>query len=122
MRELMFILKALADENRVRALKALDGRELCVCQLVELLDLANSTVSKHMAILNQAGLVVSRKEGRWVYYRLPDETGSPLARIAIQWLLTTMDEVGIAEADMTRLEEILCCEKEALCKMQAARK
>ena len=54
MREFMAVLKALADENRVRAVAALRGRELCVCQIVELLGLANSTVSKHMAILKQA--------------------------------------------------------------------
>ncbi|TFG44900.1 MAG: ArsR family transcriptional regulator, partial [Candidatus Brocadiia bacterium] len=51
------ITKALADESRVRTLMALDGRELCVCQITELLGLAPSTVSKHMAILTQARLV-----------------------------------------------------------------
>ncbi len=57
MRELMAVMKALADENRVRILMAVLGRELCVCQIVELLGLAQSTVSKHMSILHQARLV-----------------------------------------------------------------
>ena len=57
MRDLMAVTKALADENRVRILMALEPKELCVCQIVELLDLAPSTVSKHMAILKQARLV-----------------------------------------------------------------
>ena len=70
MRDLMAVLKALADENRVRALMALRPRELCVCQIIELLGLAPSTVSKHMAILKQARLVDSRKQGRWMFYRL----------------------------------------------------
>ena len=61
--------KALSDPNRVRALMALRNGELCVCQLVEFLHLAPSTVSKHMSILKQAGLVESRKDSRWVYYR-----------------------------------------------------
>ena len=52
---------------------ALGAGELCVCQIVELLGLAPSTVSKHMAILKQARLVDSRKEGRWMFYRLADE-------------------------------------------------
>ncbi len=62
--------KALSDPHRVRALAALRGGELCVCQLIELFGLAPSTVSKHMTILKQAGLVASRKDSRWVYYRL----------------------------------------------------
>lgn len=60
------ITKALAEENRVRILLALEGRELCVCQIFELLDLAPSTVSKHLSILRQARLVEGRKEGRWM--------------------------------------------------------
>ena len=66
----MMITKALSDENRVRTLLALGGRELCVCQIVELLGLAPSTVSKHMSILANARLVESRQDGRWRYYRL----------------------------------------------------
>jgi len=64
MKELVSIAKALADDNRIRILLALSGGELCVCQLTELLSLAPSTVSKHVAILRQAGLVDLRKEGR----------------------------------------------------------
>jgi DNA-binding transcriptional ArsR family regulator len=48
-----------------------DFGELCVCQIIELLGLVPSTVSKHMSILKQAGLVENRKEARWMYYRLP---------------------------------------------------
>ena len=69
MREFMNITKALADENRVRTLLALRKGELCVCQITELFGLAVSTVSKHLSILYQAGLVESRKDGRWIYYR-----------------------------------------------------
>ena len=76
MRDLMAVIKALADENRVRILMALGPKELCVCQIVELLGLAPSTVSKHMAILKQARLVDSRKEGRWMFYRLAEEDAS----------------------------------------------
>ena len=69
MLDFMAIAKALADENRVRLLLALQKQELCVCQLIELMGLAPSTVSKHMSILKQARLVEARKQGRWVYYR-----------------------------------------------------
>ena len=71
----MTITKALSDENRVRMLLALDGRELCVCQIIELLGLAPSTVSKHMSILANARLVEGRQEGRWRFYRLARNPG-----------------------------------------------
>jgi DNA-binding transcriptional ArsR family regulator len=60
MHEFMTVIKALADENRVRVILALHERESCVCQIIDLLGLAPSTVSNHMPILKQARLVVSR--------------------------------------------------------------
>ena len=68
MRAFMSLTKALADPNRVRLLLALRGGELCACQITELFGLAPSTMSKHLSILYQAGLVDSRKNGRWVHY------------------------------------------------------
>ena len=59
--EFLNITKALAEENRVRILMALEVEELCVCQITELLELAPSTVSKHMSVLRQARLVEGRK-------------------------------------------------------------
>jgi DNA-binding transcriptional ArsR family regulator len=66
MREVVMIAKALSDANRVRILAILEGRELCVCQVIELLDLAPSTVSKHLSILKQVHLIDGRKRGRWM--------------------------------------------------------
>ncbi len=63
------MLKALADENRIRIIMALRGKELCVCTLTELLDLAPSTTSKHLSVLKQARLIESVKDGNFVYYR-----------------------------------------------------
>jgi len=101
------ITKALSDEPRVRALLALRDGELCLCQVIELLDLAPSTVSKHMSLLKQAGLVEQRKEGRWHYYRLPDEP-SPMAREAIDWALKWL----AAEKTIVTDAETLCCVRE----------
>ncbi|UCE54987.1 MAG: winged helix-turn-helix transcriptional regulator, partial [Desulfobacterales bacterium] len=84
--EFLNITKALAEENRLRILLALDGQELCVCQLIELLDLAPSTVSKHMTILRQARLVNGRKDGRWMYYRLADEGATTEVKEALVWV------------------------------------
>ena len=86
MREVLDITKALADGNRLRVLMALTGGELCVCQIVELLQLAPSTVSKHMSILRQARLVESRKDGRWMYYRLPDRDAPKAVKDAVAWV------------------------------------
>ena len=61
--------RALGDEGRIRALLALTGKEMCACHITALLKLAPSTVSKHMSILRKAGLVTSRKSGRWKHYR-----------------------------------------------------
>lgn len=64
------VMKALSDPSRVKVVKALEVRELCVCELRAVLGLAQPTVSKHLKVLEGAGLVVSRKEGQWVHYRL----------------------------------------------------
>jgi ArsR family transcriptional regulator len=118
MRDLMTVLKALADENRVRILRAVQGRELCVCQIVELLGLAQSTVSKHVSILHQARLVESRKEGRWMFYRAADDDAPVEAReiaAVVSRLLAGNPE---ARQDATRLEQILKMDRDELCRRQ----
>ena len=67
------IFKALCDENRVRILALLKGGEKCACKLLEALDIVQPTLSHHMKILCDSGLVVSRKEGKWMHYSLSCE-------------------------------------------------
>ncbi len=117
MNQLLAITKALSDESRVRALLALRSGELCVCQLIELLALAPSTVSKHMAILKQAGLVNLRKDGRWAYYRLADEKAPPMVRRAIQWVVESAAASARAREDRKRLKEILKIDRKELCRV-----
>ena len=83
MREFMSVTKALADPNRVRILLALRRGELCVCQITELFGFAPSTISKHLSILHHAGLILSRKTERWVYYRLPGKSAPVAVREAL---------------------------------------
>lgn len=118
MRELVRITKALADPNRVRILLALQRQELCVCQIVELLQLAPSTISKHLSVLNHAGLIVSRKDERWVYYRLPDKKAPVVVREAIGWVHDSLVESPEAQADVKNLKKILNLEPAALCLRQ----
>lgn len=103
--EILNITKALSDENRVRALMMLTGGELCVCQIIEMLGLAPSTVSKHMSILKQAGLVETRKEGRWIYYRLADPKKSAAFEIN-QWLDKHLRKDSTIIEDKKRLKKI----------------
>ena len=119
MHDILYITKALSDRSRLRALLALEDRELCVCRIIELLSLAPSTVSKHMHILLQARLVESRKEGRWVHYRLPGRDAPKPAREAIEWVLRTLADDPQARRDARKLEEILKIDPEALCKKQS---
>ncbi len=115
MRDLMEITKALADENRVRVVCALKGRELCVCQIIDLLGLAPSTVSKHMAILKHARLVESRKEGRWIYYRSPDPEAPSMVHNALAWIRRSMEGTARCKEDRKHLQEILKIPPEVLC-------
>ena len=88
-------MKALSDSNRVKVLKMLEGRELCVCEIQPLLGLSQSTVSKHLKALEDAGLVDKRKEGQWVIYRLSNGAQSVYARSMLAnlagWLKNDQD-------------------------------
>jgi ArsR family transcriptional regulator len=118
MREVLDITKALADGSRLRVLLALEGGELCVCQIVELLALAPSTVSKHMAILRQARLVEGRKDGRWMYYRLAGRSAPRAARAAVAWVRRSLAESPQTAQDRKRLKAILALDPEVLCRGQ----
>jgi DNA-binding transcriptional ArsR family regulator len=118
MREFINITSALADESRVKALLALQGRELCACQIVEFLDLAPSTVSKHMSLLKQARLVESRKDGRWIYYRLAGDKASSLVQESQAWVFRALSKDPELKDEMKKLQKILKTDRETLCKIQ----
>ena len=118
MRVVLGITKALSDRNRLRILMALHGGELCVCQIIELLGLAPSTVSKHMSILWHAGLVESRKDGRWMNYRLAGKNASRVIKEAIDWVQLSLLTSPEIKRDIKRLKTILKINKEVLCKKQ----
>ena len=117
----MGVTKALADENRARALMSLEPGELCVCQLIELLELAPSTVSRHMGILKQARLVEDHKQGRWVYYRLADSSAPVQVQKTLAWLLEAVTKKPEIRDDRKRLKEILKIDPETLCKQRCGK-
>jgi DNA-binding transcriptional ArsR family regulator len=114
MKEFMSIARALSDENRVRVLMFLRHGELCVCQIIEMLGLAPSTVSKHLSILKQADLIDSHKKGRWVYYRLAEEP-SPVVLGALAWIQDSLFSDRKIQEDDTELERVLATCLEDLC-------
>ena len=69
-RRVVAVFKALGDENRIRILKLLRGGEKCACKLLEELNISQSTLSHHMKILCDAGIVTGRKEGKWMHYSI----------------------------------------------------
>lgn len=79
MKNFIKVMKALSDPNRIKIIKILQHKMMCVCELRAALDVAQPTVSKHLKILEDAGLVDYQKDGLWVNYFLADGTRSPYA-------------------------------------------
>ncbi len=79
MHDFVSVMKALSDPNRVRIMKILKNKTLCVCELQELLSIPQPAVSKHMKVLEKAGLVIGAKDGLWVYYSVDYGSDNPYA-------------------------------------------
>jgi DNA-binding transcriptional ArsR family regulator len=99
MRDVVSIAKALSDESRLRALLAVKDGELCLCQIIWVLGLSPATVSKHMEILERAGLVERRRQGKWRYYRLADLAEEGPAARALSWVLGELRRDPRVKAD-----------------------
>ena len=121
MQDVMESLKALGDGNRVRILLALQHGELCVCQVIELLGLSASTVSKHLSILRSARLVESRKDGRWMYYQLSKKTRFPVQAQLLRLVSKAVHDSSQATADRKALAKIRKEDLEELCQKPAVR-
>lgn len=99
-KKLALVFKAFCDENRIRILRMLTSGEKCACKLLEELNVTQPTLSHHMKILCDSGVVLGRKEGKWMYYSISEEGG----RLAVEWIkeLTTAQSVCNCKS---------CCEK-----------
>lgn len=96
------VMKSVADPTRVRILKILEGGEICVCQVIAILEFNQSTISKHLFLLKMAQLVKERKEGKWVYYSLDGTGGSPYARKMLRALKGWLNEDPVIGKDRNR--------------------
>jgi ArsR family transcriptional regulator len=109
------IFKALGDETRLRIMALLlDGRELCVCDIMATLMLPQSTVSRHLSYLRNSGLVDDRRQGVWMYYTINME-GIDHATAIFDLLSTMLSELGQADEDKTRLEKHLATKEKIPC-------
>jgi ArsR family transcriptional regulator len=79
MKEFIKVTKALSDPTRVKILKMLQNKQLCVCEIQSAINRAQSTISKHLKVLEEAGLITYKKDGLWVNYELADGSQSPYA-------------------------------------------
>ncbi len=121
MDKLTSLFKALSDPNRLRIIAALmENSELCACQITELLHLSGATVSRHLSILTSAGLINSRKEGRWVYFSLK-EKGSELQAL-YHWMKSEFKKSKTVKGDKVSLKKITSCAPEKVCRKQRRRK
>ncbi len=99
------LFKALADETRLRILNLLVQGELCVCDIMTVLDIGQSKASRHLAYLRNVGLVNDRRNGVWMYYTLADPSGGTHRRI-LEWLAEATAEVPQAAADLKALAAV----------------
>ena len=106
MKTLIRIMKALSDQNRVKAIKLLEQKELCVCELTALLGLAQPTVSKHLKNLEDAGLVESSREGSWVNYRLATGKESIYAQAMLENFADWLNDDEQVKEILARLPQV----------------
>lgn len=108
MNHTLAVTKALSDRNRLRTFMALlQFGELCVCEISELLQVTAPTVSRHMTILSVSGLVSSRKEGRWVYYRACEDEPNDPDKGVVDWLQSSLAKDPEIASDRKRLHLII---------------
>jgi ArsR family transcriptional regulator len=100
MNDIQVKLKALCDENRLKILKLLAQRELCACDFLENLDLSQPTVSHHLKVLVESGLLRSEKRGKWHFYRINYD--------AVKELLGHIDEIVSIKCENVKLCDTDC--------------
>jgi ArsR family transcriptional regulator len=101
--ELLF--KALADQTRLRLINLIGNDEVCVCFLVEVLKTNQPKISRHLAYLRRAGVVSSRRDGKWIHYRL-EEPPDPYAARIFREVRTWLDNDPAMQRDRARLMKI----------------
>jgi ArsR family transcriptional regulator len=118
MKQFIRVMKALSDPTRVKIIKMLQRKKMCVCEIQQALGIAQSTASKHLKILEEAGIAAYKKDGLWVDYSLADGSDSPYAASMIGNLKHWLEDDPDIEKLIYRLPEI---RREQICKTQITR-
>ena len=105
MKEIASLFQSLEDETRLRILALLMEDELCVCDLIAALQLPQSTISRHLCHLKNAGWVKDRREGIWAFYAIPHKIGK-IHQFLLPVLKTFLPDTGIAQKDLERLRTL----------------
>jgi ArsR family transcriptional regulator len=116
MKQFIKVMKALSDPGRVKILKILQLKELCVCEIKALLGLAQPTISKHLKLLEEAGLVASRKDKLWVNYHLAAGADNLFALTALhnlQGWLEDDPEIKKLLARVPLIDRAMICKERA---------
>jgi len=106
MRDFLKVTKALSDKTRVRIFKMLQQKEMCVCEVRAALGIAQSTTSKHLNILEDAGLIARRKDGLWVNYGIDKHSYNPHAEPIIKYLRSILDDDPDVKADVQKARTV----------------
>jgi ArsR family transcriptional regulator len=106
------VFKALGDPNRIRIIKMLEVRELCVCEVRAVLGLSTSTVSKHLSILRDADLIVDSKDGKWVNYKLNERSDLTLVRAQVALMKNSFKDDEHVRSDRKKLHSV---SRESIC-------
>jgi ArsR family transcriptional regulator len=101
------LFKALADRTRLRLINLLGDDEVCVCFFVEVLKLNQPKISRHLAYLRRAGVVVARREGKWMHYRIVEPPDPRAANIFREVRASLANDAGM-KRDRTRLAQVCC--------------
>jgi ArsR family transcriptional regulator len=113
MKEFIKLMKALSDPNRVKMVKMLQKKSMCVCEMQAALGIAQPTVSNHLKVLEEAGLVAYRKDGLWVNYYATQGEGSPQAAALLESLRGWLeDDPEVADL----LERLPSIRREDICR------
>jgi ArsR family transcriptional regulator len=112
------LFQGLADRTRLRLLNLMADREVCVCYFVEILDVLQPTISRHLAYLRRTGLVAVRREGKWIHYRIAvpeNQFARQLLMDTLRWLAADRE----MQRDRLRLSRA-CCAPEKFVNLQGA--
>jgi len=116
--DLAALFAALADPTRLRLLNLMNGREVCVCYFVEILKQSQPKISRHLAYLRNAGIVSTRREGKWMHYSIARFENAGEAAI-LNAALASLKADRAMQADLARLSKA-CCEPQRFIALEGA--